>query len=469
MNRNPKIAIRGALLPVGLAAGIGLVAMPGVVLAYTLLGISLGISTVGNGYQRDVRVDNTFADASANNNNVPEANHPGALGAPLAVWKGAQAWASDTFDAQINAFVNKNFDIDWQGAASNPNAGNVVSANDPLASCSGGVLAYTEPTSGGWRMSFCDASWNWSDGPGAPSGAQIDIQGVAAHEYGHALGLGHSQTANCPGSGCSNNPTMCAFICGAGTSARDLAQDDINGLGAIYGVAPANKPHISGISGSTMIGGLLTITGTNFAGTVNVKFTAGTSQNTGTIPGVVYNVVSSGGTTINVTIPNEAQSGNVLVWEPAQSLLSNAFPIAVLPCPTPTNFCTASPNSFSPTGATLTFSGGTLIPDNNFVLQSFADIPPNKTCLAFYGMNTSINVVFGDGRRCIANPFYRIYPVQMSNVFGDVEYPVDLNTLPAAGQIHAGETWGFQIMYRDPANGGAGFNSTDGLLTTWCQ
>ena len=106
--------------------------------------------------------------------------------------------------------------------------------------------------------------------------------------------------------------------------------------------------------------------------------------------------------------------------------------------------------------------------DNNFHLVSFADIPPNKTCLAFYGMNTSINVAFGNGRRCIANPFHRVYPVQTSNPFGDIDYPIDLNTLPVGGQITPGTVWGFQVMYRDPAAGGALFNCTDGLITTWC-
>ena len=174
MKNRRRIAILSVLL-----AGIAVVAAPGVVLAYVLLGgVSLGIGTTGNGYQRDVRVFNSFADNASNDNTVPESNHPGALGAPLAIWKGAQAWSSDTFDSQIGANVNKNFDMDWQAAAPGGSAGNTVSAADPLGACSGGVLAYTEPSSGGWRMSFCD-SWVWSDGPGNPTGGQMDIQGVA--------------------------------------------------------------------------------------------------------------------------------------------------------------------------------------------------------------------------------------------------------------------------------------------------
>ena len=449
-------------------AGLAAIAMPGITLGFVLLGgVSLGITTSGNGYQRDVRVFNSFQDAIANDNQTPEGAFPGALGAPLAIWKGAKAWNSDTFDVQTNALVNQNFDMDWQGAAPNGSNGNVASAADPLGACSGGVLAYTEPSSAGWRMSFCE-SWNWQDGPGAPAGSQIDIQGVTTHEYGHALGLDHSQTANCPGSGCSNNPTMCAFICGSGNSARTLAQDDVNGLNALYGTAPANKPVITSLAGSQVLGENLVINGANFAATVNVKFTAGTSQNTGSIPGVVFNVSTSGGNTLTVPIPLSAQSGNVLVWEPGLGRLSNAYPVTILPCQEPSNFCTASPNSFSPTGAILDHSGSTSVTLNNFSLEEVGGVPPNKTCAAFYGQNTSINVIYGDGRRCIASPFFRVHPATTSNVFGDFTIPIDLGALSPAGSINAGQTWGWQVMYRDPAAGGSGFNITNGLLTHWC-
>jgi len=164
----------------------------------------------------------------------------------------------------------------------------------------------------------------------------------------------------------------------------------------------------------------------------------------------------------------QAQSGNVLVWEPSLGRLSNAYPITILQCPEPTSFCTASPNSFSPTGAILDHSGSTSVTLNNFVLEEVGGVPPNKTCAAFYGQNTSINVTYGDGRRCIASPFFRLHPATTSNVFGDFSMPVDLGSLSPAGSINAGQTWGWQVMYRDPAAGGSGFNITNGLLTHWC-
>lgn len=56
-----------------------------------------------------------------------------------------------------------------------------------------------------------------------PSGQPIDLVTVAAHEIGHALGLGHSNVA------CA---LMNPFYNG---SQRYLAQDDIDGIRAIYG------------------------------------------------------------------------------------------------------------------------------------------------------------------------------------------------------------------------------------------
>ncbi|HKE01342.1 MAG TPA: matrixin family metalloprotease, partial [Planctomycetota bacterium] len=226
-----------------------------------------------------------------------------------------------------NSNAVRNFDFDWQGAATDnlPNA-NTLAWGPP---CSGGVLAFTTP---GWRITMCE-NWTWADGPGSISGGQIDIQGVAAHELGHALGLDHS-TSNC--SNCSLAATMCAAICGNGTPQRDIAADDRAGLEAIYGVMPANKPKITAISGSFNFGTPLTITGQSFAPLVNVKFTAGSSQNAGAIPGTVFDVPSTaGGTQIVVAIPSDAKDGNVLVWEPGLGLLSNAFPINIGTAPAP--------------------------------------------------------------------------------------------------------------------------------------
>ncbi len=279
------------------------------------------MSVSSGNYQRDVRIHNNFVDPQANNNNVPQDDYPGALGAELAVWRSAVAWGSSTSTA------SKNFDFDWQGTASG-----VGGRNDNIVSalpggCSGNTLAFTEgPISNGWRIRFCE-NIGWDDGPGNPVG--VDLEGVNVHELGHALGLGHSDAAFCGGS-CFSRATMCAIICGDGQTERSIAENDADRLQSLYGAFPGNKPVITGISGSFETGGTLIIDGTDFASNVHVKFTAGTGQNSGTIPGVVYNRPSTnGGTRVQVTIPNTASTGNVMIWQPNQNRLSNYFPIYI--------------------------------------------------------------------------------------------------------------------------------------------
>lgn len=74
-----------------------------------------------------------------------------------------------------------------------------------------------------------------------------------------------------------------------------------------------------------------------------MRFTAATSVDTGTIPGVVYGVASTSSTSIDVVVPQGAQDGNVFVWDPTANLLSNGFPIDVgIACsPQPVVYCTA--------------------------------------------------------------------------------------------------------------------------------
>jgi hypothetical protein len=140
------------------------------------------------------------------------------------------------------------------------------------------------------------------------------------------------------------------------------------------------------------------------------------------------------------------------------------FPGLTITCPTPSNYCVISPNSAGP-GATMSFSGHNSIATNDFVLYAFG-CPPNKTGLFFYGQGQT-NVAFGNGRRCVASPFFRL-PVTTTDFSGMMSTTLDLTSLPAGGQISQGQTWNFQGYFRDPPGGGALFNSTDGLNVSWC-
>ncbi|MGI8926348.1 MAG: matrixin family metalloprotease [Tepidiformaceae bacterium] len=85
-----------------------------------------------------------------------------------------------------------------------------------------------------------DPDWNWTTG--TPS--NIDVQSVITHEFGHAVGLGHSA---------SSAAVMYATY-GAGTSKRALTPDDINGLVAIYGATapgPTNTPTSTAVATNT--------------------------------------------------------------------------------------------------------------------------------------------------------------------------------------------------------------------------
>ncbi len=369
-------SLRYSVLGAACVAAACVFALPSASVAYTLLSGSLGLGTTGYGYQRDFRVYNNALDYSANSNKAAEAGYPGADGAVLACWKAATAWNSDKHNA------GKNFDFDYQGQASSAGDGDSNTISWTYSLCGGGTLAYTlTPIANGWAIRLCEG-WAWANGPGEPAPGQIDIQGIVAHELGHALGLGHS-TAGCGGD-CGNDATMCAYLCGSGSNFRSLEADDLAGLEAIYGARPPAKPEITGLGGSMSNGNTLIVKGKSFPAAVNVKFTSKTSQDTGAIQGVVYGVPAAP-QQLAVTIPTEARDGNVLLWIPGSSLLSNPFPIDIGGSPpTPPLIGGIAPVAVAALGGqTVTLSGSaftgalrvevgptTLLPGTGFEIQS---------------------------------------------------------------------------------------------------
>lgn len=152
------------------------------------------------------------------------------------------------------------------------------------------------------------------------------------------------------------------------------------------------------------------------------------------------------------------ETAAVMRWRALQSCL----PVL---CAGPQNYCTLSPNSYEPFGAAIESLGSNRISANDLQLLTNG-VPPGTSAMYYYGQNAT-SAPFGNGFRCVGNPVFRL-PVQVAGMFGEVHFLVNYAALPTGGSISAGETWNFQLWFRNPAGGGAGFNLSDGLRIQFC-
>jgi hypothetical protein len=398
-------SLKTILALTGLAASITLVASfshkPVDTGAFSLLGHSLGSN------QRDFRVFNNFTDSQANNNVTPHVNFPGATGAVMAIWKGHAEWGSDDWAGNGNGDNTQtnlgdggsNYDAKFEGTATTTGGiGNNI--HSELNGSSGGTLAFMQGGGNGWWVRYY-SGWTWQDGPGSVGGG-VDLQGVACHETGHAIGIGHS------GSG---GATMFPSISGTGQGQRSIANDDINAVKAVYGTLSGNKPVITGLSGGNQIGQTMTISGSGFSTASNndVWFTKFGSNG---VPVKRINIdATGGGTTLDVVIPSGIQDGDVMIQNKSiggHAAMSNAFPFDVddggLSVPIITEFTpTAGPaagwNEVVLTG--INFTGATDVSFGASPCPSFTvDSDGQITCVAPPGAlfsTAEISVTNGDG------------------------------------------------------------------------
>ena len=130
------------------------------------------------------------------------------------------------------------------------------------------------------------------------------------------------------------------------------------------------------------------------------------------------------------------------------------------------NFCSSTPNS---TGgaAVISSNGECLVSENAFVLS--AAPVPNQPGIFFYSsqqLNGGVGLPFGNGRRCVGNPVFRLPPTVATG--NTLSAAVDFDAPPAAtGVVLPGSMWFFQAWFRDPAAGGAFFDLSDGLAVTF--
>jgi hypothetical protein len=448
--------LRDLLPPAAAAAGAALLLAPGRGEAYLLIGHSLDLG------QRDFRVHNNFTDPSANDNQVPDPRFPGATGAARAIWAAVSEWGSelrkdgggDPSQPGGLGSGGANFDSTYQGLAPDP-GGTDDNVFSELGGLSGGTLAFCElPAGDGWRIRFY-RDVTWYDGPGPPpplGNGHKDLQGVATHEYGHALGLDHStisvELTMFPGSSTD-------FV-----GRRSLEPDDIAGIQAVYGVKSPTKPRVTGYE---LLAGQVLVRGENFAAAGNeVWFTRVGPGADGTPARAVGLASSAGGTELLVPIPADAGSGDLLVRVPGSTgaSLSNAYPFdaALGDCAGYERIGAAKVNSQG-LSADLYAAGTPSVAYGDFRLEvPFGGIGGAPVVL-FHGTQPGNRPLLG-GTLYAGGPLKRDL-VTSFGPFGDLYLP--LQVTPAM----IGETRWYQLWYQDPGDP-QGVGLSNGVRVTFC-
>jgi hypothetical protein len=414
--------------------------------------------------QRDFRIWNNFTDPQANSNATPDPDYPGARGAELAIWKGVAEWASqahgsgrtDPTQTQIGSGAS-NFDAFYSGLAAGPGNknGNVISQ----ISGSLFIKAYTEiPIRDGWRIRFYEDPWVWNDAPdGTLLGGQDawDLQGVACHEFGHALGLDHSTV---PGSTMfGSSPPL------GGVTLRSIEADDIAGVQSIYGIRSASKVQIQSYE---FIPGGIRIRGSGFHPTNNqIWFTHATPTlgSDGTPIRVMGVPSGAGGTRIFVAPPALAGPGDLMVRRPGRDPedLSNAFPFD------PSSPLLAPPLAYGSGKVTSAGIEARLEWDSlpsqtagTFQLSCVTGVTGGTTAILFSGPHRTSLPALG-GTLLVARPLAREQLVQL-DFFGTGVLSVPV----PAGMV--GVTRYYQLWFQDP---GSSFGSglTNALQVTFLQ
>ncbi len=141
----------------------------------------------------------------------------------------------------------------------------------------------------------------------------------------------------------------------------------------------------------------------------------------------------------------------------------------VLDSCSPPNFCTALINS---TGvpASIGAQGSPVVSEDSLTLTAW-DLPLNQTGYFMASESQGYLPHFGGsaGILCLGAPIYRFSSpasggaVLDSGDTGTVELTLDFGLLPQGVTFDPGETWYFQLWYRDVDSSGPTSNTTDGL------
>lgn len=109
------------------------------------------------------------------------------------------------------------------------------------------------------------------------------------------------------------------------------------------------------------------------------------------------------------------------------------------------------------------FGNGSLVVSNNQLQLDAIQLPLNQ--FGYFVMSrTTANVPVGSGRLCLGAPLYRFNTsILNSGTSGLMSFAPDLTALPQGQVFLPGDTWSFQLWFRD----GASSNFTNGLGFTW--
>lgn len=167
--------------------------------------------------------------------------------------------------------------------------------------------------------------------------------------------------------------------------------------------------------------------------------------------------------------------GGLVPWSTAQMAAEETLRTVMdhvdstLACSLVTRECEGGLNSISEESSLNLYGTGSI---TGTLTRLMADgLPPNQFGLFFYGQGPIQNP-FGDGFLCVSQSVTRLPDILLSSVGGRAWMDLDFGAAPlnsGPGQVLSGSTWSFQYWYRDPAAGGAGFNTSDALAIEFCQ
>jgi Tol biopolymer transport system component len=133
-------------------------------------------------------------------------------------------------------------------------------------------------------------------------------------------------------------------------------------------------------------------------------------------------------------------------------------------CPLAATYCTALPNSTGASAA-LSSTGWGSLSANNLILTC-AGLPSTNGRFFWGTVAIDPGIPFGDGVRCVGGALHRLSVVHS---VGGVAIQAQDFSSSAYSTAVIGSTGHFEYWYRDPAEGGAGFNASDGLSVVFCD